>query len=106
VSQVVSRLSYKVISFDDLSSSEPQGMFRDTSLQYVTIKWSEAPANKVEVAQLDSGLWYYTHTPEGELPVLFGLDHIDDVLRDYDLTFPELKGFGGLMAGVSEVAID
>lgn len=84
-------LSEEVVRYND-QTSWPQArpyVDDDPETHRMEIIWTDAPADKIEVAQLDSGFWYYADGGQAESRVVaFGLSHISEILDEYKITLP------------------
>lgn len=78
--------------YDDFTSEHLKSPYDDDDFDHhrLEIRWTVVYADKLEIAQLDSGFWYYSKTALGDHEVTaFGLTYIDHVLTEYDLIFPD-----------------
>jgi hypothetical protein len=90
-----SNLSTEIVQYNDLSSVESQDLYKEfpSEFDWVEIKWTDIPADTIEVEQLDSGFWYYDESAPNVQAVAFALDDIDEILQRYLLKFPSLDSF-------------
>jgi hypothetical protein len=90
-----SHLSPNIVLYNDLTAVESKQLYGEfgDSTHWVEIKWSTVPPNRVEVVQLDSGFWYYIDNWGRIDAVAFGLEGLDEIMRDYDLILPKLTSF-------------
>lgn len=90
-----SNLSAEIVQYNDLSSVESQDLYKEfpSEFDWVEIKWTDIPADTIEVEQLDSGFWYYNESAQNVQAIAFALDDIDEIVRRYSLLFPNLDSF-------------
>lgn len=85
-------LSDEVVRYNDFTSEQLRRSYTDADFAYhrLEITWTDVYADKFEVAQLDSGFWYYSKSYLSENEVIaFGLTYIDEILGEYNLILPD-----------------
>lgn len=96
VQEFCSNLPCEVVRFNDLSSAESRQLYGEFGyeMSWLEIIWTNIPPNKVEVAQLDSGFWYYVNYASAVKQfeaVAFGIEDIDETIHDYNLLLPNMS---------------
>lgn len=94
---ICSSVSNEVMRYNDFtldSLRRPYEVNDDFEIDRLEIVWTDVDADDFETAQLDSGFWYYSQKHfTGNRVIAFGLTDIDEILRDYHLTLPDVFHF-------------
>ena len=96
IKAILDELDPRVNRYNDVSSSEAKRQYRECGeAHWWELRWAPAAELDYDAAQLMCGQWLclyklgeglsWTHVPVG-----FALTHIDEILRDHHLTFPEI----------------
>jgi hypothetical protein len=92
VRNLCNSLPDEVVRYNDLTSSSLAKPYIGDDLETHRLEfiWTDMYADSFEVAQLDSGFWYYSknHLKENQV-VAFGLTYISEILNDYGLILPD-----------------
>jgi hypothetical protein len=66
----------------------------DLEAHRLEIIWGKSCPDRLQVAQLDSAFWYYSHDSFGKQQVAaLGLTYIREILREYSLVLPSVCRF-------------
>jgi hypothetical protein len=95
--RIAQSLNPEVVRYDDVSTEVSKERYRgwgDT--QRFEIAWTPARDLRCEGAQLLCGQWFWWYAlTKGQIdwnrPIAFGISDIDDILRDHNLTFPDVS---------------
>jgi hypothetical protein len=93
---IIDELDPRVIRYNDVSSSEAKRLYGESGEHHwCELQWAPATELDYDLAQLMCGQWVCLYkVGEGlswtDVPVGFALTHIDEILRDHHLTFPEI----------------
>jgi len=83
----------EIVRYNDITSHSLAKPYIEYDLEVhrLEIIWTNIYADSLEIAQLDSGFWYYANNSVVENHVVaFGLTYISEILDDYGLVLPSV----------------